>query len=272
MKESGGATQLSTVLAVGGLRAGPLPRQPRLGAGHPAAARRPAAGDSAAWACVWSTCATWPSCTSAAMESTREGAGERFIAAGDFLWMKDIAAILRERLGARASKVTTRSDAELRHPPPRLFHASDAQPDPDARPPQRLQRRPRRGGRLGMELRPAAVDHRRLRQESLGLRRTEKPMSTALWFAALLAVGVGDRPLLPRREIHPDPPLPPRAAQALRQRPSSPKEPCASPGTSPRWPGGASLPFSPPSPPAKRPRRGPSSCRSSRSPSPSTPP
>jgi dihydroflavonol-4-reductase len=34
--------------------------------------------------------------------------GQRFIAAGDFLWMGDIARILRERLGARAAKVPTR--------------------------------------------------------------------------------------------------------------------------------------------------------------------
>jgi nucleoside-diphosphate-sugar epimerase len=37
-----------------------------------------------------------------------EAAGERFIAAGDFMWMKDIAAVLRARLGAGASKVPTR--------------------------------------------------------------------------------------------------------------------------------------------------------------------
>lgn len=37
-----------------------------------------------------------------------EAAGERFIAAGDFLWMEDIAKILRDRLGKRAAKVPTR--------------------------------------------------------------------------------------------------------------------------------------------------------------------
>jgi dihydroflavonol-4-reductase len=38
-----------------------------------------------------------------------EAAGQRFIAAGDFLWMKDIAATLRESLGARAGKVPARA-------------------------------------------------------------------------------------------------------------------------------------------------------------------
>jgi len=36
-----------------------------------------------------------------------EAAGERFIAAGDFAWMADLAALLRARLGAQASKVPT---------------------------------------------------------------------------------------------------------------------------------------------------------------------
>lgn len=34
--------------------------------------------------------------------------GERFLATGDFLWMADVSRILRDRLGARAKKVTTR--------------------------------------------------------------------------------------------------------------------------------------------------------------------
>lgn len=37
-----------------------------------------------------------------------EAAGQRFIAAGDFMWMRDIAQTLRSRLGERASKVPTR--------------------------------------------------------------------------------------------------------------------------------------------------------------------
>jgi dihydroflavonol-4-reductase len=36
-----------------------------------------------------------------------EAAGQRFIAAGDFMWMKDIASTLRSRLGAKARKVPT---------------------------------------------------------------------------------------------------------------------------------------------------------------------
>jgi nucleoside-diphosphate-sugar epimerase len=36
-----------------------------------------------------------------------EAAGERFIAAGDFAWMADMATLLRARLGAAASKVPT---------------------------------------------------------------------------------------------------------------------------------------------------------------------
>lgn len=37
-----------------------------------------------------------------------QAAGERFIAAGDFAWMTDVAALLRARLGAAAGKVPTR--------------------------------------------------------------------------------------------------------------------------------------------------------------------
>jgi nucleoside-diphosphate-sugar epimerase len=37
-----------------------------------------------------------------------EAAGQRFIAAGDFMWMKDIASTLRSSLGASARKVPTR--------------------------------------------------------------------------------------------------------------------------------------------------------------------
>lgn len=40
-------------------------------------------------------------------------AGERFIAAGDFLWLSDIAAILRRALGAGASRVPTRGAPDL---------------------------------------------------------------------------------------------------------------------------------------------------------------
>ncbi len=36
-----------------------------------------------------------------------EAAGQRFIAAGDFAWMGDLAAILRQHLGAQAAKVPT---------------------------------------------------------------------------------------------------------------------------------------------------------------------
>jgi nucleoside-diphosphate-sugar epimerase len=38
-----------------------------------------------------------------------EAAGQRFLAAGDFMWMKDIARTLRSRLGKRASQVPTRA-------------------------------------------------------------------------------------------------------------------------------------------------------------------
>ena len=37
-----------------------------------------------------------------------EAAGERFLAAGPFLWMSEVAEILRDRLGPRAEKVPTR--------------------------------------------------------------------------------------------------------------------------------------------------------------------
>ena len=37
-----------------------------------------------------------------------QAAGERFIAAGDFFWMADIAKILKAELGAKAAKVPTR--------------------------------------------------------------------------------------------------------------------------------------------------------------------
>lgn len=43
----------------------------------------------------------------AAMEAP-EAAGERFIAAGEFLWFRDVARILKDALGERAAKVSTR--------------------------------------------------------------------------------------------------------------------------------------------------------------------
>jgi nucleoside-diphosphate-sugar epimerase len=42
-----------------------------------------------------------------------EAAGQRFIAAGTFAWMADLAALLRARLGAAASKVPTRRIPDL---------------------------------------------------------------------------------------------------------------------------------------------------------------
>lgn len=42
-----------------------------------------------------------------------EAGGERFLAADRFLWMKDVGAILRERLGPAASKVPTRVAPDL---------------------------------------------------------------------------------------------------------------------------------------------------------------
>lgn len=42
-----------------------------------------------------------------------EAAGQRFLAVGEFLWMKDVARILRERLGPRAAKVPTRELPDL---------------------------------------------------------------------------------------------------------------------------------------------------------------
>ena len=47
-----------------------------------------------------------------AMTAPQAG-GERFIAATQFLWMIEIGAILRERLGAAASKVPTRNVPNL---------------------------------------------------------------------------------------------------------------------------------------------------------------
>ena len=42
-----------------------------------------------------------------------QAAGERFIAAGDFAWMADLAALLRARLGAQAAKVPTAKAPDL---------------------------------------------------------------------------------------------------------------------------------------------------------------
>jgi hypothetical protein len=42
-----------------------------------------------------------------------EAAGQRFIAAGDFAWMVDLAALLRARLGDAANKVPTRQVPDL---------------------------------------------------------------------------------------------------------------------------------------------------------------
>jgi dihydroflavonol-4-reductase len=40
-------------------------------------------------------------------------AGERFIVAGEFVWMREMAAVLRARLGARAERVPTRGMPDL---------------------------------------------------------------------------------------------------------------------------------------------------------------
>jgi dihydroflavonol-4-reductase len=48
----------------------------------------------------------------AAMTSAAAG-GERFVAAGPFLWMSEVAAILRERLGSAAAKVPKRTVPNL---------------------------------------------------------------------------------------------------------------------------------------------------------------
>ena len=53
------------------------------------------------------TSATSPTSTSARSRTRRPG-GERFIATDRFLWMADVAAVLRERLGDAAKKVPTR--------------------------------------------------------------------------------------------------------------------------------------------------------------------
>jgi nucleoside-diphosphate-sugar epimerase len=42
-----------------------------------------------------------------------KAAGERFIAAGEFAWMGDIASLLRARLGNDAAKVPTRKVPDL---------------------------------------------------------------------------------------------------------------------------------------------------------------
>jgi dihydroflavonol-4-reductase len=41
--------------------------------------------------------------------TTPEAAGQRFLATGEFMWMSDIASVLRERLGADAQRVPTRT-------------------------------------------------------------------------------------------------------------------------------------------------------------------
>ncbi|MET1026315.1 MAG: aldehyde reductase, partial [Dongiaceae bacterium] len=38
-----------------------------------------------------------------------EAAGQRFIAAGDFMWMMEMAQVMRKKLGARGRKVPTRT-------------------------------------------------------------------------------------------------------------------------------------------------------------------
>jgi nucleoside-diphosphate-sugar epimerase len=42
-----------------------------------------------------------------------EAAGQRFICAGDFAWMEEVASMLRARLGQAASKVPTRKVPDL---------------------------------------------------------------------------------------------------------------------------------------------------------------
>ena len=42
-----------------------------------------------------------------------EAGGERFVANTQWMWMSDVAEVLRQRLGARASKVPTRIAPDL---------------------------------------------------------------------------------------------------------------------------------------------------------------
>ena len=63
-------------------------------------------------------------------------AGQRFIAAGDYAWMADLAAILRARLGAQAAKVPTRKAPDFLLRLVALFdqrpQGGDGQPRPQA--------------------------------------------------------------------------------------------------------------------------------------------
>ena len=70
---------------------------------------RPACRGSAS---ASSTCVTSPTCTSKAMSGADAG-GERFIAVAEFLWMAEVAAILRRELGADAERVPTRKIPDL---------------------------------------------------------------------------------------------------------------------------------------------------------------
>jgi dihydroflavonol-4-reductase len=47
------------------------------------------------------------------MTAPPEAAGQRFIVAGEFLWMKEIAAVLRAKLGKRAERVPTRGMPDI---------------------------------------------------------------------------------------------------------------------------------------------------------------
>jgi dihydroflavonol-4-reductase len=41
--------------------------------------------------------------------TTPHAAGQRFLATGEFMWMADVARVLRDRLGADAARVPTRT-------------------------------------------------------------------------------------------------------------------------------------------------------------------
>ena len=112
------------------------------------------------------------------------GGGERFLATDEFLWISEVAAILRERLGDRPRKVPTRRRAER----PR------ARDEPVRRRPALDRRRPRQDRDL----------LQRQGQRALGWSRGRSTDSIAECAQSLIDRGVVEgRQLVPRRTPSP---------------------------------------------------------------------
>ena len=106
-----GPTILTTILP--GAVFGPVLTTENLGSvrDHSAPAGRPSRRHPAPW--ILGGGRARPRRVARPRHDCAEAAAQRFIAAGDFMWMEDIATTLRSKLGSRASKVPMRRLPDL---------------------------------------------------------------------------------------------------------------------------------------------------------------